>query len=264
MEINWFILITQIVNFLILVLLLRHFLFKKILSMMDERREDLEQKFSEADEQKAEAERKETEFNRKNEELQNKREELFQSVRDEADEKKQQLLEQARSQVEDEKRQWFDSLREQKKEFLKDLRVKTGRRTYEILAKILRDLADAEIESQIAAVFVRRVRNPGEDEREALQALAKDTPQEVVVYSSFELPPELQDEITAALQQAAEVDFRVEFERREQVIGGIEVSADGRKIAWSIADYLNSLQEDVEAALQQEPDGEESHEREQD
>jgi len=50
MQIDWFTLIAQIVNFLILVWLLKHFLYDRMVDGMDKRREKISSRLKEADE----------------------------------------------------------------------------------------------------------------------------------------------------------------------------------------------------------------------
>jgi F-type H+-transporting ATPase subunit b len=55
MKINWFTFIAQIINFLILVWLLRHFLYKPILNAVDEREKKIAGQLKDAKADKADA-----------------------------------------------------------------------------------------------------------------------------------------------------------------------------------------------------------------
>jgi F-type H+-transporting ATPase subunit b len=57
MLIDWFTIAAQVINFMILLVLLKIFLFDKIKTAMDQRQTDIKQKFDTADEQKKEAEK---------------------------------------------------------------------------------------------------------------------------------------------------------------------------------------------------------------
>jgi F-type H+-transporting ATPase subunit b len=41
----------------------------------------------------------------------------------------------------------------------------------------------------------------------------------------------------------------VRYETAPDLIGGIELTANGQKVAWSIADYLASMEKDVDELL---------------
>ena len=57
MEINWFTVIAQIVNFLILVWLLKRFLYKPVLKAIDDREQKVAAKLKDAEIKNAEAEK---------------------------------------------------------------------------------------------------------------------------------------------------------------------------------------------------------------
>ncbi len=63
--------------------------------------------------------------------------------------------------------------------------------------------------------------------------------------SAFDLPPVQR----ASLQNAVNVEFSADiplrFETAPDLISGIELSAGGQKISWSIAEYLSSLEKGV-------------------
>jgi len=72
----------------------------------------------------------------------------------------------------------------------------------------------------------------------------------VLVRSAFDLPEAQRAAIQDALNEAFSTEIRVRFETAPDLVGGIELTAGGQKVGWSIADYLASLEEGVDAILQ--------------
>ncbi len=62
-----------------------------------------------------------------------------------------------------------------------------------------------------------------------------------IVRSAFDLPIEQQTAINETF--SAEIDLK--FETTPDLVSGIELTASGNKIAWSISDYLTSLEKGV-------------------
>jgi F-type H+-transporting ATPase subunit b len=73
MLIDWFTVVAQIINFLILVWLLKRFLYKPILNAIDAREKKIAKELADADAKKAEALKEREEFQHKNEELDQQR-----------------------------------------------------------------------------------------------------------------------------------------------------------------------------------------------
>ena len=69
MLIDWFTVAAQALNFLVLVWLMKRFLYKPILHAIDEREKRIAAEMANADKKKAEAEKESDEFKHKNEEF---------------------------------------------------------------------------------------------------------------------------------------------------------------------------------------------------
>ena len=69
--------------------------------------------------------------------------------------------------------------------------------------------------------------------------------------SAFDLPAKQRAAIQNAVNTALSADIRLRFETAPDVVCGIELSTDGRKVAWSITDYLASLAKGVDELLKE-------------
>ena len=84
MLIDWFTVGAQALNFLILVWLLKRFLYKPILNAIDAREKRIAAELADADAKKAEAQKERDEFQHKNEEFDQQRAALLSKATDEA------------------------------------------------------------------------------------------------------------------------------------------------------------------------------------
>jgi len=71
-----------------------------------------------------------------------------------------------------------------------------------------------------------------------------------LVRSAFELPAEQRTEIEQAISEIRGAAVRVSYESVPGLISGLELSAGGRKLAWSVADYLAALEKSVGEILE--------------
>ena len=72
-----------------------------------------------------------------------------------------------------------------------------------------------------------------------------------LVRSAFDLPEEQRAAIQNALNETFSAKIRVRFETAPDLVSGIELTTNGQKVAWSIADYLASLEKGVEELLKE-------------
>ena len=69
--------------------------------------------------------------------------------------------------------------------------------------------------------------------------------------SAFALPAEQQAAIQKALNETFSADVKLRFETAPDLVSGIELTANGQKVAWSIADYLASLENGIDELLKE-------------
>ena len=119
------------------------------------------------------------------------------------------------------------------------------------LLRAMTDLATTSLEARMGAVFTRRLRELDGKAKEILGAALKSTPGPAVVRSAFELPAEQRATIQNALNETFSADIHLRFETTPNLVSGIELTANGQKVAWSIADYLASLEKGVSDLLSQ-------------
>lgn len=249
MQIDLFTLIAQIVNFLILVGVLWYFLFGRIVKAMNEREKQISARIEEAENKKKDAEQEGAEYTKKINELEQKREEIISQARSEADEKRKELIQKAREEAKADKAKWQQSLEQQKNSFLKELRQRSGEQIYVIARRALKDLANEDIEKRVIEVFMKKL---GQDEKKELIQLAQESNQGIMVISAFDIPDEMRQKIGKLVKNHFGSNADIKFETQPELISGMELRAGGKKVSWSIADYLNSLEEQVLEAFQDE------------
>ena len=254
MSIDWFTVAAQVLNFVILVLLLKRFLYKPILKTIDERENRIASDIADAREKGAEAEKERRAFSEKNEEFDRQRNELMRRVSEEADAKRQRLLEEARKEADDLSAKRRDMLQKDFHKLRESVRLRTQQEVFAIARKALRDLGAADLETHIAGVFVRRLRALGGAAKQVLADAMETSGEPIVLRSAFELPEEQRTAIQNAVRDTFPTDLNIRFQTEPKLIGGIELAVNGQKIAWSISDYLDSMEEDI-ARLILEKDG---------
>jgi F-type H+-transporting ATPase subunit b len=250
MLIDWFTVGAQALNFLILVWLMKRFLYQPILHAIDAREQRIAAKLADADAKEAEAQRERDEFQHKNEDLDRQRAVLLSQATGEAKAERQRLL--------DEARQAADALHAKRQETLsleahnlnQAVRRRAQEEVFAIARKALADLATASLEERLVEVFIRRLREMGSQARKDLAAALNAAPDPALVRSAFDLPEEQRAAIQQALKEAFSAEIQVRYETSPDLVSGIELTTNGQKLAWSITDYLTSLEKSVGELLQ--------------
>jgi len=249
MLVDWFTVVAQAVNFLILVWLLKLFLYQPILKALDAREQRIAAELTDADAKKSEALIEREAFKRKNEEFDAQRAGLLSKATDEANTERQRLLDTARNDADSLRSKQQQSLRSEYLQLNEELARRTQVEVFAVTRKTLADLADESLEERMTKVFVQRLRGLNSEEKGKLAAMFKSPFEAVLVRSAFELAAAQRAAIESAIKETLAATATLRFEDVPNLVGGIELVIHGQKVAWSIADYLTSLEKDVNELL---------------
>lgn len=244
-----FTVIAQIVNFLVLVGLLKYFLFDRITKAMDEREQTIAAALEQADETRKLAQEQAERYQRMNDRLEESRRQTLDEVRNEAGFLRKALFQSARTEVEESKLAWQDSLEREKKEFLVDLRRSVCEQVLAIARRALSDLAGADLEERMVHVFADRLRNMSLEDLAVMRDALQNGESELTVETAFEVSEAHKKEILASLHSKLSKNFRVRFETPASKVCGIELRFHGNKIGWSIDSYLGGLEKTISSTL---------------
>jgi len=249
MLIDWFTVGAQVLNFLILVWLLEHFLYKPVLNAIDSREKRIAAELEDAAAQKAAAQRERDEFRGKNKAFDEQRGALLGKSADEAKVAREHLLADAHREADRLRVQQENALRDDQKRLGQQISRVVTQEVFGVARKALMDLAAADLEERMGEVFTRRLREMDEKARESLAAALKVSSEPAILRSSFEIPSPVRATIRNALNETFAAEIPVRFETAPDIISGIELTASGQKLAWSIAEYLATLAQKVESLL---------------
>lgn len=262
MQIDYFTIFAQIVNFLILILLLRHFLYRPVIATMDAREQEVASRLKEAEQKKRVAEQEAESYRRMIQDLEERREEMLARAREEANDLRADLEKKAAMEVDSKKASWLEALESHEANLLSDLTKRVRSEVYSILRLVLKDLADEDLEHRVINAFLKRLQNMNSKERKAVMEFYETPGQQVTVRSAFEIPADMRQRIQETLKGLTGRDANVKFEVSPELVAGIEMTANSLRIAWSIDSYLEGLKVDLPSAIEQKPADETEMKRE--
>ena len=249
MLIDWFTVGAQTLNFLVLVWLMKRFLYQPILHTIDDREERIAAELADADTKMALAQKERDEFEQKNEVFDRQRAELLSKATDEARTERQRLLDEARLTADALYAQMMETLRTDAGNLSQAIGRRTRQEVFTVAREALKDLATTSLEVYVVEVFTRRLREMSDPGKAGLAKALESTADAAIVRSAFDLPAEQREAIQNAIYETFSAEILLRFETAPDLISGIELAANGQKVTWSIADYLTSLEKEVDELL---------------
>jgi len=253
--IDWVTVAAQILNFLILVVLLKKFLYGPIVRAMDEREAKIADRLEDARRSKEAAQREADEYRERNNELDAKRAEMMQGAKTEADRFRKELVQQARSEVDKKKQAWLETVARERNAFLSDLRNRAGEKILAISRQALEDLANRQMERQVVEVFLEALEGTDPEELGDLDRHEGEDKGGITVSSAFELQDDLRERLMQKVREWIGQPVRVDFAVSRELLSGIELKSNGRKVVWNLKDYLDSLEQSMRNILEEEREG---------
>ena len=260
MEINWFTFFAQIINFFVLIFVLQRLLYKPIIQAMERREKTIRDRLTSAAQQQQEAEQEVERYQAMQKDLADRQTELFTQAKLEAEQTRQRLLQEVHESVETERSQWQTGLQRQQDAFLREVSHRTTQQVQATVRRVLTDLAESDLETQMARVFLHKLQNLNEAERAelvttlnaainaAINATSKDSISLTLV-STFPLPKDICEAIASVLQDyfnaigSSKVELNCDIQ--SSLICGIELRGTGYKLAWSMDAYLDAITESL-------------------
>ncbi len=249
MLIDWFTVFAQIINFLILVWLLKRFLYRPILNAIDTREKHIALALADADAKKTEAQQERDEFRHKNEAFEQQRAAHVSQMMAQVKQEHQRLLDSARQESDALRIRQQQALVREQHGLNATLSRDVQEEVFAIARKTLSDLAGVTLEERVVDVFLRRLYELNDADMAELKSVFKAATSPLRVRSAFPLSVEQGTRIDTVIKEILGEERKVQFETMPELICGLELSSDGHKLAWSIADYVLSLKRSLDERL---------------
>ncbi|MBN1471275.1 MAG: hypothetical protein JW925_05810 [Syntrophaceae bacterium] len=252
MHIDWFVLFCQIFNFLLLVYLLKRFLYSRIIKAMDDREAKIAARFADAEDRKVKATEAAELYEKRNQMLNETKERLLNEAAMVAEAKRKELMDNVRQEVDQVKARWQDMLVREQDAFFSDLRQRAAKQLYATARKALSDLADADLEERIVDEFIRRVKALDPEKSVQIRNAIRGGGNQVIIQSAFAISEPRRAQLEDVLKKQITNGFTLRYMTQPEIVSGIELRVNGHKIAWSLNEYLETLVENLTETLQKE------------
>ena len=244
MLIDWFTVVAQIVNFLILVALLKRFLWRPLVRVIDERERRVASQLEEAEKKNKAADQKLEEVKARDREQETNREALLLQAQKAADQRKVELVNQARAAVEKTEAQWRDAVKQEKQAFVTQMKRQSAKEILQVTRQAVADLASTELDQAAFEAFLGKL-NLFDGAR--LRDFASDG---LAVRSAAELSEDNKKRIQAAVGKKLGQNQALRFEVDPSLEWGLELCGNGQKLGWSSRDYLDRLEQNLNRTLE--------------
>lgn len=243
MLIDWFTVGAQSLNFAILVWLMKRFLYKPILDAVDAREQRIAAALADAASKQAEAVTARDTVRADQATLDRQRAGWLEQARKDGADENESLKKTAQEAADALVKQQAEALRSEAARWRQNIVNKTSLAVFDMARQTLAELADVAMEARATEVFILLLQTLPQDTLQGLAEAARASTGPIQIRTAFDLPPTQQATLLSAVNAAFKSSAKVQFETRPDLVAGIELTVNGQKLAWSIADRLAGLQQ---------------------
>ncbi|MEZ5670687.1 MAG: F0F1 ATP synthase subunit delta [Alphaproteobacteria bacterium] len=240
MQIDWWTLGLQVVNFLVLVWLLHRFLYRPVQAVIARRKAAAEAAMTEAAQVRAEGEAAKADYAARLAGLQDERRRMRDATHDEMAAEKAQVLAAAQAEAERLRAAGRDALAEERRAALHDTKGAVAGLAAGMAAALLRDLAPATPDAVFLARIEQALAAMPDSDRRRLQGELADDGFRVTVATAVPLDAPARARWTAALRRDLGADLAVGFDEDPALIGGAALHFPHTVIGCGWADQLEA------------------------
>ncbi len=238
-------LLSQIVNFLILFAALYFLLWKRILKMLDERKQRIAQGLADAEQARRERERAEAEYQQRIERAEQEREEILAKAVGEGEQAREEVLTEARAEAERIIAEARADAERDRQEMLAELRSQVASLAIAVSNKIIGETLDEQRQRRLIDEFFSGIRAGrvvvlDEEELEWAKRMGAITAH---VTTALPLSASEQETVASSLAEHLGERLELEFEVDPGILGGLVLKIGDRVVDGSVAGRLASLQE---------------------
>jgi F-type H+-transporting ATPase subunit b len=248
-SIDWVTVFAQIINFLVLVWLLQHFLYGPVTRAMDTREQRIKQRIDEAAETKKRAEDQAEKLEAEKLKLEARRDEMISAMRAEVETLRRELEEGLRKQIDERRDAWGREIEEERDAFVAELKKHATEQFFALAREALGGLASKSLNDAIAEGFGDRLSELDKERLHKIRLAARHDDRPAVVESSFSISPPIKRRITSAMHELTSTNKEVDYVTDDEMICGIRLRIGGQTVAWSLESYLDRLEQRARTAV---------------
>ena len=241
MLIDWFTVLAQVVNFLILIAILKRFLYGPIIKAMDEREKKIADRLQQAEQARLQAAAQSKEIEREKETLQATRLEYLEKAKKEVLTWRDNAIQEARQEIERQRQTWEENIHGEQESFKRLLKQQIGQQVFHTAEKVLRELADVGLEEKLIESFLQTLeKDPTVFFKDGIEK-----PTTILFRSGFEINDTLRDRVRNVLQDTFSKATEVDFFLQPELGFGLQLVGGDRKVDWNMNRYLQEMENDV-------------------
>jgi F-type H+-transporting ATPase subunit b len=242
MELNWSTFVLEVINFLVLVWILKRFLYRPILNVIAERRRSVEEELAKARTTESEADALKQQYAGRLEAWEAEKSKAKEQLAREIEQERARKLSELTAALEQEKEKARVAEQRQQAEKERALAQQALKQGAIFSSRLLELAAGPELESRLLGLVIEGLSDLPDEKRRRLSDQWREPSPVAEIRSAFDLSPDQREQLTEKLKELAKV-ADVRFRRDESLIAGLRIEVGAWVLAANVRDELKGFTE---------------------
>lgn len=241
MALNWSTFALEILNFLVLVWILKRFLYQPVLAVIAKRRAGIEKTLADAKAMQGEAEALRSRYEGRLRDWEQERQKAQAALAQELERERARAKEQLKAELERERDKARTAQARREAELRRALEGQALEQASRFAARVLEAVAGPELEARLVALAVSELSRLGTERVAALRGQWGEAPQAIVVHSAYPLETEQRQDLERVLHSVTGRAAPVRFEQDKSLLAGLRIEIGPWVLGANLADELKAF-----------------------
>ncbi len=243
MELNWSTFLLEILNFLVLVWILKRFLYRPVLDVIARRRAAIENKLAEAEQLHTDADALKDQYENRLSSWQQERQQAMDKLRHEIEANRLQQLGDLKQELAQEEEKIRVAGARKEKQLQREIEQRALHQAAEFASRLLAEAAGPELENRLLDLLLDGLGTMPADQVSALGSKWGELPEHILVSSAYALAGDKRHRLEDTLNRVTGLSVPVHYEQDAKLLAGLNITIGAWVLQLNVRDELRGFTE---------------------
>ena len=243
MELNWSTFLLEILNFLVLVWILKRFLYQPVLGVISRRRAAIKNQLAEAEQHHVDAAALKDQYEHRLADWEQERQKAMDKLLHEIEEKRQHQLDNLKAELAQEEEKNRVARTRQDKQAIGEIEQRALQLGAEFASRLLSEAAGPELENRLFDLLLDGLTTMSADQISALTNKWGESPEHTLVTSAYPLADDKRHRLEDTLSKVTGLTVPVHYEQDTELLAGLNITIGAWILQLNVRDELQGFME---------------------
>ncbi|WP_457622648.1 F0F1 ATP synthase subunit delta [Persephonella sp.] len=228
----------EIINFFVLLWILKKLLYNPVISVLKKRKNYIDQKIREAEEAESKLKKIKDEYNHVLKEIEELKKTKIAQIEKEVQQEKERLYSEMKKELDAQRQKFLESLEIEKKEAINELKEETVRYALKFVSKLLTSISDKNLHKKLLSIALEGIRSINREEIDDIAAELKER-NTVTVETAYPLSEDEIESIKKSIKDMFGVNVTIKIEEKNDLIAGVKIHIASKMIDASLEGQIS-------------------------